>query len=219
MKKILVKLVMMMVMMMVMMVMMVGGTAFAAPQKTTVVDTGIMSAFQQDIKANSRTRSSFIINGISAIDAEVLVVNMMTGQADLYRLTQVSDFEALFREQINCKDSRKPENYMVVLPDAAIAEAFVTTAQQVTQSSIDRKKGPVFKLLQNKNRLQNKPLDAFLADKGFDAKESVFIKLWCGKLVQRPIEKILDTSTKVNDFFSLPTTIKSSWNVLTNKGW
>lgn len=211
MKKILVILVMLVTLV-------VQGNAFAEPKKTTVVDAGIMSAFQQDIKANSRSKSSFTINGIFDIDAEILVVDMTTGQADLYRLTQVSDFEALFREQINCKDSRKPENYMVVLPDAAIAEAFVTTAQQVTQTSMGKNKGPVFKLAQQKNRMANKSLDAFLADKGF-GKESVFINLQCGKLVQRPLEKILDTSTKVNDLFSLPTTIKSSWNVLTNKGW
>lgn len=207
------------VVLMMMVTMMVAGVANAAPKNIETVDSSVMQALQQNVQTNGRTKESFMIQGMFDIDTKLLAINMQTGQSDLYRLTNIADFEVLCREQINCKDSRKPGAYTIVLQDMAMAEQFVTAAQQVTQTSTSKNKGPVFKLAQQKNRIANANLDAFLAEKGF-GHESVFITVQTGKLVVRPLEKVLDVSSKVNDLFSLPTTIKSSWNVLTNKsGW
>lgn len=208
------------VVLMMMVIMMVAGVANAAPTKAETVDTNIMAALQQNVDANNgRTKESFMITGLFDIDTKVLVINMQTGQSDLYRLTNVQDFEVLCREQINCKDSRKPGSYTIVLQNLPMAEAFVTAAQQVTQTSTSKSKGPVFKLAQQKNRMANKNLDSFLASKGFSS-DAVFITVNTGKLVVRPLQQVLDVSSKVNDLVSLPTTLKSSWNVLTNKsGW
>lgn len=207
------------VMIMMMVTMVFASVANAAPAKVDSVNPSIMAALQQNVQAEGRTKESFMIQGLFDIDTKVLAINMQNGQADLYRLTSITDFEELLRNQLNCKDSRKPGAYTLVLEDVTMAEQFANAAAQVTQTSSSKNKGPVFKLNVQKNRVPNANLDSFLAEKGF-GERAIFVNMQTGKLVVRPLTQILDVSSKVNDLFSLPTTLKSSYNVITGKsGW
>ena len=198
------------VVMVVMMLTLVCGSAFAAPAK---LDSSVLADLQP---ATERTHQSFSLAGLNNIDTNVVVVDFASAKADVYHLTQVADFAELLRTQLNCKDSRKPVTSLVILQNAEMAGYFVNAANNLTQASNQKSRGPIFKLAPQTAGMSNAVLKSFLADNGIGA-DAVAVNVQAGKLVTRPFTEFMKWSSAINDFMSLPSTVKNSFNVLTNK--
>ena len=191
---------------------MVCGSAFAAAQK---LDSSVLAELNPE---TGRTHQVVSLTGLNNISTNVVVVDFADAKADVYHLTQIGDFTDLLRTQLNCKDSRKPVSSLVILQNAEMAGYFVNAANTLTQGSQQKSRGPIFKLAPQTAGMTNPVLKAFLAENGI-GEGAVAVNVQAGKLVTRPFTEFMKWSSAINDFVSLPSTIKSSFNVITNRGW